>query len=130
MPWPLVLLSTGKLFDADERTPIGSCWFEDLYLDYEGISPKYKADWLGKRLPLVVVLPGWNTFCVDLRARNQAGWHGDGWTVTGTAPLITLTPSINLVGSYHGFIQNGVITDDCEGRKFLPDGRPAPRPAT
>jgi hypothetical protein len=40
---------------------------------------------------------------------------GDGllWTVTGEAPNITVSPSINCLepGGWHGFIQNGVISD-------------------
>lgn len=40
------------------------------------------------------------------------------WTVTGTAPDVTATPSINCVGVYHGFVTNGEVTEDCEGRKF------------
>lgn len=40
------------------------------------------------------------------------------WTVQGAPPNITVSPSISQVGIYHGYIRNGVITDDCEGRKF------------
>jgi hypothetical protein len=52
-------------------------------------------------------------------------WHVDGravsggrWTRTGTPPRITVSPSI-LTDAYHGFLQNGVLTDS------LPD-RPMP----
>lgn len=44
--------------------------------------------------------------------------EGRGWDVTGELPKITLSPSINQVGSYHGYIQDGVISEDCEGRPF------------
>lgn len=43
--------------------------------------------------------------------------HYDGWTVTGSVPLITVAPSINYdcddppMKHYHGFVQNGVIGD-------------------
>lgn len=40
------------------------------------------------------------------------------WSVSGDLPNVTVTPSINMVGVYHGWIQNGVITDDCDGRTF------------
>lgn len=33
-------------------------------------------------------------------------------------PCTTVEPSINLHGIYHGFLQQGIITDDCEGRQF------------
>lgn len=44
------------------------------------------------------------------------GYH-DGWTVTGTPPMITVQPSVNYdddeegVKHYHGFVTNGVIGD-------------------
>lgn len=43
--------------------------------------------------------------------------HYDGWTVSGTPPLITVSPSVDYdnhednVKHYHGFIQNGIIGD-------------------
>lgn len=40
------------------------------------------------------------------------------WTVEGTPPGITVSPSIHQVGHYHGFIKGGVISEDCEGRPF------------
>jgi hypothetical protein len=40
------------------------------------------------------------------------------WRVTGELPKVTVEPSINMIGVYHGYITSGVITDDCEGRKF------------
>jgi hypothetical protein len=43
---------------------------------------------------------------------------GGKWVVQGELPRITVSPSIHQVGSYHGFVRDGVITDDCEGKKF------------
>lgn len=43
---------------------------------------------------------------------------GGKWDVQGVPPRITVSPSINLQGAYHGWIKDGVISDDCEGRKF------------
>jgi hypothetical protein len=57
---------------------------------------------------------------------------GDRWTITGTAPEITLHPSINNYHvsddpelrarfhkhGYHGWLQNGILTDDLEGRTY------------
>lgn len=43
------------------------------------------------------------------------------WDVDGAPPNITVSPSINQKGGancYHGFIKSGVISEDCEGRKF------------
>lgn len=40
------------------------------------------------------------------------------WQVTGTLPNVSVTPSINMIDVYHGYITNGMLTDDCDGRKF------------
>jgi hypothetical protein len=103
-------------------------WFAPKMLDPEHdgfylehiLSAEYKRDWLGKRPPIFVCLPsasykGGRWFCVDSRA-DGAGEGG--WTVTGEPPCITVTPSINCVGEYHGFIRDGIIGDDVEGRRF------------
>lgn len=58
-------------------------------------------------------------FCAGKNIKRVSEFYGDGWVVTGEIPLITLSPSINIVGSYHGYIQNGIIQEDCEGRKFV-----------
>lgn len=47
----------------------------------------------------------------------------DGWTVEGRAPFITVKPSILYTDNYHGYLRNGVITDDIDGRKFDAEGR-------
>jgi hypothetical protein len=41
------------------------------------------------------------------------------WTRTGEPPNVTANPSINWVGFYHGWLKNGVLTDDCEARKIV-----------
>jgi len=54
-------------------------------------------------------------------AWNQSqGFHGDGWDVDlgCGADMMTITPSINVMGHYHGWVRAGYITDDCEGRSF------------
>jgi hypothetical protein len=70
---------------------------------------------------LFVITPGLVPFCIDGQTWN-AGVHEGGWTVTGQPPEITVHPSINLGGTYHGFLQNGVISDDCEGRVYNEEG--------
>jgi hypothetical protein len=69
------------------------------------------------RRPLFVVLPGNTLFCVDGQCWSNGECYG-GWSVTGDAPLITVQPSINLGGVYHGFLQHGIISPDCEGRQY------------
>jgi hypothetical protein len=78
------------------------------------VSKQYDKDWADKRPPLVVKLPGGHEHCVDMGGSGNR----EGWTVTGSPPKITVVPSINVHGIYHGWIRDGVITDDCEGRKF------------
>jgi hypothetical protein len=48
------------------------------------------------------------------------GTGGTGWTLTLTedGSPFTATPSVNVEGCYHGWLQNGALTDDCEGRAF------------
>lgn len=53
---------------------------------------------------------------------HHPGTNGCKWTVTGDPPNVTASPSINFMGIYHGWVQNGVVTDDCEGRRFNADG--------
>jgi hypothetical protein len=112
--------------EVPEHPRVGDCWpapwmlagedFEDYFLRY--LSPNYKRDHLGKRPPLVVKLPDGSEFCVDSMAFKDGVPYGDGWKVTGAPPLITVSPSINIPGYYHGWITNGVISDDCERRRF------------
>ena len=63
----------------------------------------------------VLVLPpgGHNTWDIYGPASNSK----TGWTITGTAPKLTASPSI-LVPRYHGWLRDGVLTDDCEGRTY------------
>lgn len=108
---------------------IGDMWPVPHWEDAVLISERYKADWAKKRPPLLVVLPDYNNknnrdwFVVDRHASGDDAKMG--WLVTivgdlvdGQMPDITLEPSINCVGSYHGYIKHGVITDDCEGRVY------------
>jgi hypothetical protein len=83
----------------------------------EKLSPSYWAE-RSQRPPLVVRLPGPVDFCIDERAYKDGQHYGDGWTVTGEGSAMTLSPSINIGGIYHGWIRDGVITDDCEGRVY------------
>lgn len=101
--------------------PPGSMYFAPWYLQpdvflwarEELLTEHYIQDVMALRPPLMVVLPNGVHFCVDRRATN----HFEGWWVTGEAPLITVSPSI-MVGNYHGFLQNGVFTDDLDGTTY------------
>lgn len=69
------------------------------------------------RQPLFVVLPNHTLFLIDGKCFTNGRSYG-GWTITGDTPNITVSPSINIGGGYHGFLTNGVIGEDVEGRKF------------
>lgn len=103
--------------DGTEHTfktlPIGAMFYDDECQRQDCKKPDGRC--------LVVKLPG-------LIGGVMRGilWHidhptsddGPGWTRTGTPPNVTATPSINFVGYYHGWLTNGVLSDDVEGRTF------------
>lgn len=98
------------------------------------------------RPPLIAKLPGDLYFLVDgqcysptcTKCKAKHGWrdepcpkggehtprgHYDGWKVAGTPPRITVSPSIHYPDYYHGWLKDGVISDDCDGRKFDASGK-------
>ncbi len=74
------------------------------------LSPHYWRDWAHIRPPVCVVCPNGEQWEIDRWSSN-----GTGWTVTGTLPDITCSPSI-VVEGYHGFLSKGVFTADIDGR--------------
>lgn len=115
------------------------------------LSDAYRKERAARRAPIMVKLPGGVEFCIDSRAWKPVSYpcdhggnyrvadrgcptcqnrgtfekvefHGAGWTVTGTEPLITIQPSID-VPSWHGYITNGVIGEDAAGRRYDANGK-------
>lgn len=144
MSWPCRFLETPPMasFEGDGKTyhyvdtrqlKCGDMWYargDDGQVVSEErrrgmhLTAHYWAHNAG-RPPIMVLLPqrystgpGLQEFCVDGQCHNGERGYYDGWTVSGTPPQITVSPSINMVGSYHGYLQNGVVTDDVDGRKF------------
>ena len=119
MPWKLRLVASDK-----KPKEVGDVWYAPWLLDPakwpDVLSFEYKRDWAGTREPLVVRLPGPVDICVDHRADDA---NGHGWKVTGEPENLTVSPSLNAVGIYHGFIRDGVVSDDCEGRLYTPEGK-------
>ncbi len=108
----------------------GAMWYAPWYFDPakddrskiindEFFSVFYRQEYSLRRPPLVVRCPNGGSWIVDQKANN-----GDGWRITGDAPNITCTPSINMgqyadqSRGYHGFLQNGEFTADLEGRTY------------
>jgi hypothetical protein len=138
MPWPLILLTPDEFLSrlnlsTDRRLAPGHCAYAPQILrpgHYIGahLGSRYLSLPEPRRAPILIALPDcvngrYQLWCPDEMAWNaKDGYHGAGWTITGDLPNIAITPSINCVGSYHGFVSlidgKGVITDDCEGRKF------------
>lgn len=119
-------------FYADDHTPqAGDMWFRcapDVWRARveqwraEGakrddpmvarLSDQYLAGTIDRRPPLMVVLPNGDYFGVDSSISGETR----GWQVAGEPPRITVSPSINCVGAWHGWLQDGVLSDDVEGR--------------
>jgi len=117
--------SEGKEYSF-KQLPIGTMFYlpkdADMkewpwYLAKQNRISDYYFQHNSHRQPLFVVLPGHTLFVVDGKCYSGEEMYG-GWTVTGEAPNITVNPSIDITGFYHGFLANGVISDDVEGRKF------------
>ena len=129
MPWTIRMIPApgdGPEDTAFKDLRVGDMWFAPYLLEYpEGHIFRPAAKYYTRnsgRPPLVVCLPalagGRVDWCVDGPPWIGGKPTGDGWDVSGEPPLITVSPSVNIHGCYHGFIQNGVISDDCENRKY------------
>ena len=129
MPWQCRLVDDPeerkRLREEHGRLPVGTMWHDPELFPAAGtprpehgyLSRQYFAAHAGRRAALMVVLPNHHAICLDACATGHFD-DGDGWTVTGDAPNVTVSPSINWIGSYHGWLQGGVLSDDCEGRRF------------
>jgi hypothetical protein len=122
MAWPVTFVGHGW---PDRPFTVGEAWTVEID-DMRGLSKlsqHYRRIWADKRKPLVVMCPrAW--WCVDEAPTNspEASWIvavDIAQLVPGTLlTSLDVTPSINIDGIYHGWVRNGVITDDCEGRTF------------
>lgn len=97
---------TGELGDFPPGAMFRSKWREPRDVGPDGNS-------------ISVTLPPkggeYSVWCIDGPSSS-----GGRWTRTGTPPNLTVSPSI-LTGSYHGFLQNGMLTDSL-GDRPLPPG--------
>jgi hypothetical protein len=122
MSWPLFIIDDLK--EKERRWEPGATWFIEAYgpggehHDYfiaHLASDEYKRDWADKRPPICICLPQNAWWVIDQKASNGGA---SGWTIAGEAPSLTASPSINVEGIYHGWLRDGVLTDDVEGRRF------------
>jgi hypothetical protein len=102
----------GKLYRLRD-TPPGAMWNAHWMAEND----KPNGQWTGPDgKAWCVMMPGgveWVVYCYASGPEPRRKWD-----VQGIPPNITVSPSINLTGIYHGFIKGGVISADCEGRKF------------
>jgi hypothetical protein len=110
-----------RLIGTFDKEPEGHFKFGDSYYwsndDHVSLSDHYKKDWKGVRLPVFIFTPG-GWWSPDQKAYDENGWRGPGWRVVGLFPLISANPSINFPGHYHGWVRDGGLTDDVEGRRW------------
>ena len=114
MPWTCHIVPLDK-------TPkeVGDVWLAPYLQGHRRLSPEYKTTWLGNRPPMVIRLPGPTDFCPDFCADDT----NSGWQVQGGAAGLSFIPSVNILGTWHGFVTRGEITDDLEGRTYDAMGR-------
>lgn len=131
MPTRIVLFASRAHAVAQhgEPLPVGTMYPSDDYNHAmpEGrslLSPEYRAQRAHLRDPLFVVLPDGCDFCVDSVTIKDGVPGLTGWTVTDDGAAISLAPSVNIKGGWHGFIANGAISDDVSGRAFDYPRRP------
>jgi len=85
---------------------VGDSFYDDDYLHI-----CISAAHTGKRA-LIVILPGHVYFCVYSKQITDSVMHEPGWTVSGEPDSLTLSPSVNVKGVWHGFISNGSLSPD------------------
>lgn len=97
-----------------DQLPVGAMWHtNDLPDDYDA-KKRYKGD----KASICVVVPGKSIWHM-----HHLGTDGTSkWTVEGEIPNVTAKPSINFIGRYHGYVDEGYVSDDYEGREFSDEG--------
>jgi hypothetical protein len=101
-----------------QRRPVGDCCYAPWILeDYpKRLGARYLSLPEPRRAPILIRLPGDVSWCPDLRAITEGGiMRGEGWDVVGDLPQVTISPSVVLLGRWHGWIRSGVISDDLSG---------------
>jgi hypothetical protein len=86
--------------------PVGSMWWADWMADIPG-SPEHAKRGGGPHLILKTPAGEWD---IDSPSSNAGG---QGWTRTGTPPVITARPSIGMGDpmTFHAFLTDGVLVE-------------------
>jgi hypothetical protein len=124
MPWTCRFVESP--LGEDKKTP-GVLYYAPWLLERGStFSLEYERDWRGKRPPICLVIPDYGPVCLDRAYYPPQGSHG--WTITGEVPRITAHPSLGIGQRndgkwfYHGWLKDGVLSDDIEGRTFSSTG--------
>lgn len=101
----------GRLYaPGDQDLPVGTCWEGNWLQGTAWVGPDQKS--------FFVQLPSGREFMMDGPASNNPAPKG--WTRVGTPPFFTIRPSILQHGDrgYHGFIDDGVISECHDGHTY------------
>lgn len=140
-PWPLYFIPE-KGTNPGQRGELkpGACWYAPWLLKPERglaegpeeLSPKYRNEQMAIRPPLVIWLPGVACWAIDARASRARTW----WDLVtpmnpGEDPAtwvrrLTLAPSIDYKGYYHGYVQQGEVKPDVSGFAYDDEGYRVP----
>jgi hypothetical protein len=90
-------------------------WWTQPANEIVNISPEFMAT--GRTETIWIRLPG---ACGIWSPDINATGGGTGWALclADDGSPLTASPSVNANNCYHGWLQNGALTDDCEGRTF------------
>lgn len=113
--WRVPLATRLPDWDEDGNPLPGDRTYEEEWQWF--LSPEFRAS--GRDFVIVVRLPDGTDWTIDhASSRSLQEQRPQGWTVSGDLPRISATPSIHVIGRYHGFLTDGVLTDDLEGRTY------------
>lgn len=122
-PTPLVWMDHMDELRDRKDWEVGWAFFTDVGVWATGadLSPHYMENVQPVRKPIVVMCPADTSdgrryatpFCID----KLSSVKREPWDVTvdldtlilGGQPMITVSPSIHLIGIWHGFLQEGVL---------------------
>lgn len=93
---------------TDETVYDVSTTWGALYHDM--LSPEFRVS--GRDFTYCLRLPDGTAWNLDMKSSTSLS----GWTVTGEAPKLTAHPSVNVIGSYHGWLVDGELSDDLDRR--------------
>lgn len=97
---------SGDLVRSRMLLPPGSMWWAEG-MHHTVNRHRYRFDKC-----LLVMLPNGSWWNIDGPSCDRGVYSSAPvWTRTGVAPKVTVSPSIHVVGSYHGWLRDGYLED-------------------